>query len=260
MQTQNMDLVDDLRQGINVRKSRLLVIIPTYNEIENIQRLIHHIKCDVSVPLEILVVDDNSPDGTADKVVEIQSTTPNLHLMKRSGKMGLGSAYLSGFRVASDAGFDYVLTMDSDCSHSPEVIDAMAAEIETHDLVIGSRYIEHGKIVDFQFWRILLSKGGNALARTLLGLKTHDCTSGFRCYRTKMLSAMDVEKVILARRYIFLVELLFYLSRHGCRIKEVPIVFVNRTEGKTKVNAKEMAAGLWTIIQLSVTKRLLRSK
>jgi dolichol-phosphate mannosyltransferase len=148
--------------------------------------------------------------------------------------------------------------MDADCSHSPEVIDAMAASIEGCDLVIGSRYVEHGKIVDFQFWRILLSKGGNALAKVLLGLKTHDCTSGYRCYRSKMLSVIDLEKVILARRYIFLVELLFYLSRHGCRIKEVPIVFVNRVEGKTKVNFKEMSAGLWTIVKLSITKRLFR--
>jgi len=180
--------------------------------------------------------------------------------MKRSGKLGLGSAYLSGFRVAFDAGFDYVLTMDSDCSHAPEVIDAMATEAESCDLVIGSRYVSHGKIVDFQFWRILLSKGGNALARMLLGLKPHDCTSGFRCYRAKMLAAIDIENVIEARRYIFLVELLFFLSRHGCLIKEIPIVFVNRVEGKTKVNSKEMAAGLWTIVKLSITKRLFRRK
>lgn len=257
-ESQNTELVGALRQGIATRKSDFLVIVPTYNEIENIQKLIHRIKSDVEVSIEVLVVDDNSPDGTAEKVLEIQKTTPNLHLMKRSGKMGLGSAYLSGFHAAFDAGFAYVITMDSDLSHAPEVINDMAAQIGQCDLVIGSRYVHGGKIIDFQLWRTVLSRGGNLLARTLLGLKTRDCSSGFRCYRCAVLSSADVEKAVVSRRYIFLVELLFCLSRRGCRIQEVPIIFINRVEGKTKVNMREMVAGLWTIVTLSITERLLK--
>ena len=205
--------------------------------------------------MEILVVDDNSPDGTAIRVAEIMKEHRNVQLLNRSGKMGLGSAYLSGFSVAARAGFPYVITMDSDLSHAPETINAMAAEIVNCDLVIGSRYVPGGKIVDFQTWRRMLSKGGNFLARWLLGLSTRDCTSGFRCYRLSMLTSIDLEKAITSRRYIFLVELLLMLCSKGCRVVEVPIVFINRIEGKTKVNIKEMAAGLWTIIKLGVSRR-----
>lgn len=246
------ELVKELKEGIAQRGSCFLVVVPTYKEIENIRKLIYRLVNGISVPVEIVVVDDNSPDGTAEAVIELKHSIQNLHLFRRNGRMGLGSAYLAGFQLVRDAGIEYVITMDSDLSHDPEVINRMAEEIKDCDMVIGSRYIHDGKVLDFELWRIVLSKGGNFIAKILLGLKTKDCTSGFRCYRAEVLSALDVEQNVHSRRYIFLAELLFLLSRHGFRINEIPIIFRNRVAGKTKVNFKEMIHGLWTIFKLSV--------
>jgi len=249
------ELINDLKIGMLQRKSQFLLIIPTYNEIENISKLINCIQKDISIPAEIIVVDDNSPDGTANKVLDLKGDIPNIHLLKRSAKMGLGTAYMSGFKIGHEAGFKYFITMDSDLSHPPEVINRMAAEILNNDIVIGSRYCPEGKVLNFPPWRILLSKGGNLLAKTLLGLKTMDCTSGFRCYRSNVLSSLNLEENIISRRYIFLVELLFLFHRNNLRIAETPIIFVNRVAGKTKVNIKEMLQGLLTIFRLRLKYR-----
>ncbi len=142
--TDKTKLIKELRNGIIQRDSLFLLIIPTYNEIENIKKILNTIESEISVPIEVIIVDDNSPDGTADAVLEMKHNMPNLHLLKRSGKMGLGSAYLSGFQLGYESGFKYLITMDSDLSHPPEVINRMAVEIDDCDVVIGSRYCPGG--------------------------------------------------------------------------------------------------------------------
>ena len=244
-----------LKERRSFGKADFLQVLPTYNEAENIASLIQRIIKDVRVPLEILVVDDGSPDGTAGIIEALGRDTVNLHLFKRAGKMGLGSAYLAGFAFAMEAGFPYVITMDCDHSHDPVVINDMAAAIPDYDLVIGSRYCRGGRISDYDAWRRAISKGGNFLAKALLGIKAQDCSSGFRCYRTKVLHDLDVARAVESRRYIFLVELLCLMTAYHCRVAEVPIVFHQRTRGKTKVNLKEMQHALKMIFALAFRRR-----
>ena len=254
---QTDNIISDLIAGIKTRKSRFIVIIPTYNEIENITELIERLVRDVLPPIEILVVDDNSPDGTADATNTLKMNIPNLHILRRPEKEGLGAAYLAGYKLGIGAGFDYIITMDADLSHDPEIINEMANEIKTCDVVIGSRFVRGGGIVDIQVSRILISKLGNLVTDNLLEMPFHDCTSGFRCYHTSVLASFDLEKEIKARKYVFLVELLFLLFHSGYRIKEIPIIFINRLKGKTKVNFGEMVHALKIIFALSV-KSLLK--
>lgn len=226
------------------------MVIPTYNEVENIGTIIRLVDQTVYLSLSILVIDDNSPDGTAGEVETLQNDRNNLYLIKRNEKLGLGSAYMDGFRTGIQCGADYIITMDSDLSHDPTVINRMIKEIENYDLIIGSRYTPGGRVLDLELWRIFLSKGGNMIARALLHLPTKDSTSGFRCYRTSVLSGLNLDERITSRKYIFLVELLALLFSMEFRIKEIPISFMKRLEGKTKVNIGEMIHGLWTLFQL----------
>ncbi len=254
------EIIAKLRLAIANRKVNFLIAIPTYNEVDNILELIRRIDARVLAPREILVIDDGSPDGTADAVRTQAKNIPGVHIYKRAGKLGLGSAYLAAFSIAIDAGFPYVITMDADLSHDPVVINAMISIAPLNDLVIGSRYCDGGSIPNFELWRRCMSKGGNFLAKMLLGVKARDCTSGFRCYRTQVLKALKVEGNIKSRQYIFLVEILLWLSINQCRIDEVPIEFNQRTMGKTKVSPSEYWHALERIFDLCIKVRLFKHK
>ena len=249
-------VVSSLKASRSSRGTDFLLVLPTYNEAENIASLIRRIVKAVRTPLEIVVVDDGSPDGTAGIVEGLKGEVPGLYILRRSGKMGLGSAYLAGFSLAEEAGFPYVITMDCDHSHDPAVINDMVARIPGNDLVIGSRYCPGGDIPNFELWRRVISKGGNLLAKTLLGIRAMDCTSGFRCYRTKALQEVRVHEQVRSRRYIFLVELLSLMTLYHCRIAETPIIFNQRTLGKTKVTFKEMFHALEMMFALAIRQRI----
>ena len=230
-------------------RPRALIIIPTYNEVENIGRLIDGIMKQKR-GLEILVVDDSSADGTADLVREKQSEHGDpVHLLERGGKLGLGTAYLAGFRYAIDEGFDLALSMDADLSHNPKHLPEILHVAKIADVVVGSRYIAGGGIRNWGPHRYLLSWGANTLARLILGLNARDCTSGYRCYRTSLLEKFDLD-AIQSDGYSCLMELMAICQRRGARIREIPIIFVDRQEGKSKISHKEILKAFVTLYRL----------
>lgn len=233
-----------------------LVIVPTFNERENIARLIDDLLA-LAQDLHILIVDDNSPDGTGQLADEAAARNGRVHVIHRAGKLGLGTAYLAGFRYALEHGFDCVLTMDADYSHQPRYVPDLLARIETADLVIGSRYVRGGRAVDSPLARRLLSRGANLLAKTMLGLDARDCTAGFRCYRREVLESINLD-AIFSSGYSFLIELLYLVQRKGWRVAEVPIQFIDRREGKSKVSQTEIVKALYTVVRLAVRRALRR--
>jgi dolichol-phosphate mannosyltransferase len=236
---------------------RALIIIPTYNERDNIRK----IACEVleqqrylkGVELSVLVVDDNSPDGTADIVREMQSESDlgpvKVHLLQRAGKMGLGTAYVAGFKYGLQHGFDYIFEMDADFSHDPKEVPVFLEEIKTYDLVIGSRYISGANVANWPLSRLLLSYYANLYARMITGIKVHDATGGFKCFRRKVLEAIDLDD-IRSNGYAFQIEMNFRAWRKGFRIKEIPIVFVDRHAGTSKMSkaiVREAVGMVWKL-------------
>lgn len=217
---------------------RALVVLPTYDEAENVLP-ISRLVLGTDPSLEILVVDDNSPDGTGDLVEEARREEPRLHLLRRPGKLGLGTAYLAGFRFALDDDYARVLTMDCDGSHNPRHLPAILAAMEDHDMVIGSRYVPGGGIENWSRRRRALSAFANFYARLLLRLPVKDITSGYRCYRREVLEAVDPFGV-RASGYSFLEEMCWRVHRGGFRIGEVAIVFEQRTRGVSKIDSSEI--------------------
>lgn len=217
---------------------RALVCLPTYNEAQNVAPLVAGI-LEQHAGLEVLVIDDSSPDGTADLVRSLQGKQPRLHLLQRPGKLGLGTAYLAGFRHALERGYDYVLTMDADFSHHPRYLPDLLAGMDRHDLMIGSRYVPGGGIARWPLRRRLLSAGANAFTRLCLRLSVRDCTSGMRCYRRELLEAIDPFQ-IRASGYSFLEEMVWRVDRAGWRIGETPILFEDRVAGSSKIDRKEI--------------------
>jgi dolichol-phosphate mannosyltransferase len=232
---------------------RTLVILPTYDEAENVLPLARAI-LQVDPELEILVVDDNSPDGTGDLVAAEGRREPRLHLLRRPGKLGLGSAYLAGFRHALERGYDRILTMDCDGSHHPRHLPAILASMADHDVVIGSRYVPGGGIVNWPRHRRWLSAFANFYARALLRLPVHDCTSGYRCYSRRVLEAVDPFG-IRASGYSFLEELAWRVHHRGFRIGEVPIVFEQRTRGVSKIDSSEIYRAAWHVLATALRPR-----
>jgi dolichol-phosphate mannosyltransferase len=229
------------------------VIIPTYNERENIGALVTQLLA-LPTGVQVLVVDDNSPDGTgaiADRLaVENKGRVQVVH---RSGKLGLGTAYTAGFKHALAEGADLICTMDADFSHNPRYIPEMVGKIaEGHDLVIGSRYVRGGGASGCTLPRMLLSWGANAFARTMLGLRAHDTTAGFRCYRREVLAEMDLDD-IKASGYSFLIEMLYRVQRRGWQVGEVPIIFENRRLGTSKISKDEIVRAMATVLRLAWT-------
>lgn len=226
-----------------------LIIVPTYNERENIARLIETALAQ-DPRLEILVVDDGSPDGTAGLVEGIMAGNGRVHMLRRPRKMGLGTAYLAGFRWAVEHRFDYVFEMDADFSHDPGHLTDFLRAIRDHDLVLGSRYRD-GKvtIVNWPIARLLLSYFANVYARFVTRLPVWDATGGFKCFRREVLEAIDLNKVV-SNGYAFQIEMSFRAWKKGFRIVEIPIVFVDRTEGQSKMSKAIKREAFWMVWRL----------
>ena len=225
-------------------------VIPTYNEAENIPKLVKAV-LELPVTVNLLIVDDNSPDGSGDLAEQLKKEHPDrIQVLHRKGKLGLGSAYIQGFRQAMAEGADFVGQMDADFSHPIEKIPVLMNTLECCDFVIGSRYISGGKLDDnWPFWRKWLSGFGNFYARTILGLKIKDVTGGFRLWRKETLSAMPLERV-KSNGYIFQVEMAYLATRLGFKIREIPIHFAEREFGQSKMNLRiqvEAALRVWQL-------------
>ncbi|MBW7883129.1 MAG: polyprenol monophosphomannose synthase [Caldilineaceae bacterium] len=230
-------------------QSQALIIVPTYNERENLPRLLAQLR-DLPGDVHVLVVDDNSPDGTGAIADAVAACDPGVHVLHRPGKLGLGTAYRAGFRYGLQHDFQYICTMDADFSHSPASLLALLDKaVEGYDLVIGSRYVPGGAIVGSPPLRKLISYSANWLAHTILGIHTHDCTAGFRCYGRAVLETIDLDS-IFSSGYSFLIEMAFHIEQAGFRIGEVPITFVNRTEGASKINKLEIVKAFYTLLRL----------
>ena len=234
---------------------RKIVIIPTYNEKENIEAIIRKV---FSLPGEfnVLIIDDGSPDGTAGIVKTLQEEFPErLHLIERAGKQGLGTAYLTGFRWSLDHGFDYVFEMDADFSHNPDDLVRLyrACSEEGGDLAVGSRYCHGVSVVDWPMSRIIMSYYASAYVRTVLNMKVFDTTAGFVCYTRKVLESIDLDAVQM-KGYGFQIEMKYTAHKLGFKIKEVPIIFVNRQLGTSKMSSGIFGEAFWGVIKLRFRK------
>ena len=234
-------------------ETRTLIIVPTYNESSNIAELIAQIFSNAS-HVHLLIVDDNSPDGTADIVEKLRPTHPALALLRRTGERGLGRAYTAGIHYALDHGFQIIGTMDADLSHDPAYLPAMLDLLDKHDVVIGSRYIRDGGTVNWGIGRILLSWLANAFAAVLLRVPAHDVTSGYRLYRRHALEWIRTTEV-KSTGYSFLGELLYRAHRAGARIIEHPIIFHDRTLGVSKLHRREIYLGALNLLRLRFSRR-----
>ena len=215
-----------------------LIIIPTYNESDNIEKLLDLISR-TDPAAHVLIVDDNSPDRTFEIVERLmQSSYPGrLFLLKRAGKLGLGTAYIAGFKWALARDYDYIFEMDADFSHDPKYLPAFLTAIEKHDLVLGSRYVPGGGVKNWGLLRKIISRGGSLYARTILGLSLRDLTGGFKCFRRQVLESIDLDAV-KSNGYSFQIEMTYRARCKGFRICETPIVFEDRTAGKSKMSRK----------------------
>ena len=228
---------------------RALVIIPTYNERENIRRIIDSVLRQDG-RLEVLIVDDGSPDGTGEIVAELQGIDSRIHLLEREKKMGLGTAYIAGFRWALERDYDYILEMDADFSHDPAHLKQFLSAIETNDLVLGSRYQEgRVTVVNWPISRLILSYSANLYARAVTGLPVWDATGGFKCFRRSVLETIDLSHV-RSNGYAFQIEMSFRAWKRGFRIAEIPIVFVDRTEGTSKMSKSIVREAIWMVWRL----------
>lgn len=236
---------------------RILVVIPTYNESENIPRLIPLI-LEQTGGVEVLIVDDGSPDGTGDIVRSMGKSDPRVHLLERTGKMGLGTAYVAGFRYALAGNYDYVFEMDADFSHNPKEIPAFLAKAHDVDLVVGSRYTNGVRVLNWPMQRLLLSWTANIWTRFMTGLPLNDATGGFKCYRIAVLKGIDLDS-IRSNGYAFQIEMSYKAWRKGFRLGEIPIVFLDRNAGTSKMSKHivyEAFFMLWKLRLRSMLNRL----
>lgn len=225
-----------------------LIIIPTYNEMENLPRLLDQIDA-LGLGLDVLVVDDNSPDGTGTWAKGQLGTRGNLRLLQRAGKQGLGSAYKAGFAFAIANGYERVFEMDADFSHNPSYLPVFLEEIKSADIVLGSRYVHGVTVVNWPMSRLLLSYFANVYARFVTGLPVQDATGGFKCFRIEALKSLDLGK-LHSGGYSFQIEVTYRLWKKGFRIKEIPIIFKDRTHGVSKMSGKIIKEALWLLVRL----------
>lgn len=231
---------------------KTLVISPTYNERKNIQSLIEQV-LNPNPDYHLLVVDDNSPDGTAEKVKELQNSYPNLHLEERPGKAGLGTAYLFGFKWALDRDYEAIVQMDADLSHDPKDVPRLVSELKDHDLIIGSRYVEGISVVNWPIRRLILSYGANMYSQIITGMPIKDGTGGFKAWRGSLLEKIELNKV-RSQGYSFQIEMNFRAWRKKARIKEESIIFVDRTIGESKMSKAIMYEAIWMVWRLRIWK------
>jgi len=224
----------------------VVVIIPTYNEAENLPKLVEQILSLNVEKLEALIIDDNSPDGTGQIADKLAERYPGqVEVLHRGGKLGLGKAYVDGFAYALKKGAEAIVHMDADLSHPPQIIPKFLEKIEEYDMVVGSRYVPGGNIdPSLALWRKFLSKAGNRYVRMIAGLRVRDATSGFRCFRREVLEGIELQKIRSAN-YIFLVEMAYACQRKGYRIAEVPISFRARARGQSKISWRIILEALW---------------
>jgi dolichol-phosphate mannosyltransferase len=227
---------------------RSLVIIPTYNEADNVLKIIPEVLAQ-DEGFHVLIVDDNSPDGTANLVKEIQKNNPRIHLLERPSKRGLGTAYVAGFKYALSHEFDFAFEMDADFSHDPKSLLTLLAKTEECDLVIGSRYISGVNVVNWPMSRLILSYAANMYTRFVTGLPVRDATAGFKCYRRAVLESLDLD-AITSNGYSFQIETIFMAWKKGFRVCEVPIVFVDRRAGVSKMSKHIVYEAAWMVWRL----------
>ena len=230
-----------------------LVLIPTYNEKENVERMIRKV-FSLTIPFQILIIDDNSPDRTADIVDKLIPEFPEqLHILKRAGKEGLGKAYLAGFHWALDKNYDYIFEMDCDFSHNPDDLERLyqACVEQNADLAIGSRYISGINVVNWPLGRVLMSYFASVYVRKVTGLKIMDTTAGFKCYHRKVLETIDFDNIRL-KGYGFQIEMKFKTWKHGFKIVEVPIVFTDRKLGVSKMSGGIFNEALWGVMKMKI--------
>ena len=230
-----------------------LVLIPTYNEKENVERMIRKV-FSLKTPFELLIIDDNSPDGTAGIVEQlIPEFEGKLHILNRSGKQGLGKAYLAGFQWALGRSYDYIFEMDCDFSHNPKDLEKLykACVVQKAGMTIGSRYISGINVVNWPLGRVLMSYIASVYVRTVTGMKIMDTTAGFVCYRRKVLETIDLNNIRL-KGYGFQIEMKFKTYLHGYKIVEVPIIFKDRTEGASKMSGGIFNEALWGVLKMKI--------
>ncbi|MBQ6964643.1 MAG: polyprenol monophosphomannose synthase [Bacteroidaceae bacterium] len=235
-----------------MKNSDSIVIIPTYNEKENIEKIIRAVFA-LEQPFHILVIDDGSPDGTATIVKRLMEVefSDCLHLVERQGKQGLGTAYIAGFKWGLAHGYDYIFEMDADFSHNPSDLPRLYAACadEGYDVAIGSRYISGVNVVNWPIGRVLMSYFASMYVRCVTGFKVHDTTAGFKCYKRRVLETIDLD-AIRFKGYAFQIEMKFTAYKCGFRIKEVPVIFVNRVEGVSKMNGSIFGEAFFGVIRL----------
>ncbi|MEA1893123.1 MAG: polyprenol monophosphomannose synthase [Campylobacterota bacterium] len=236
--------------------NKAIVVIPTYNEIDNIEIILEK-TFSLNLGLDILVMDDNSPDKTYAKVQEIIDSNlydKQLHLVIREKKEGLGKAYIAGFRWCLQRDYEYIIEMDADLSHDPKYLESFLENIKENDLVIGSRYVEGGGVVNWSASRKFISSGGSFYSRTILGIDIQDVTGGFKCFRRKVLQDIDLDNLITTG-YAFQIEMNYRTALMGFRIKEIPIIFEDRVAGQSKMSKKIFAEALLKVLLLRLHKK-----
>ena len=233
-------------------ESTSVVIIPTYNECENAAAIIEAV-LSLATPMDVLVVDDGSPDGTAAIVKSKQTEHPGrIHLIERSGKLGLGTAYITGFRWALEHGYEYIFEMDADFSHNPLDLEKLySACANGADVAVGSRYVTWVNVVNWPMSRVLMSYFASKYVRLITGMPVHDTTAGFVCYRRRVLEAMELDKIRF-KGYAFQIEMKFTARQLGFRIEEVPIIFVNRVLGTSKMSSGIFSEAMFGVIRLKI--------
>jgi len=227
---------------------KALVIIPTYNEMENLPQLLPRV-LEQGEAFSVLVVDDNSPDGTGDLTDRLAADDPRINVLRRAGKLGLGTAYVAGFKWALERGFDYVFEMDADFSHDPDDLPRLLEAAMAGDVAVGSRWVGDGGTRNWSLLRTLVSRGGSKYAKTILGVPVNDLTSGFKCFSSYVLRRLDLD-AIQSNGYAFQVEVNYRCHRLGYRITEVPIVFVDRRVGKSKMSPWIVAEAMGVVWKL----------
>ncbi|PIQ10040.1 MAG: dolichyl-phosphate beta-D-mannosyltransferase [Ignavibacteriales bacterium CG18_big_fil_WC_8_21_14_2_50_31_20] len=236
---------------------KAIVVIPTYNECENIEKMIHRL-IELYPNIHILVVDDNSPDGTGKYVEDKSKEDDRIHVIHRAGKLGLGTAYVAGFKYVLERDYDYVVQMDADFSHDPKDVGRLLEAIEENDLVIGSRYIQGVNVINWPMSRLLLSYFASIYTRVITGMPVMDATGGFKCFKREVLEKLNLDKV-KSNGYSFQIEMNFKTYKMNFRIKEIPIVFTDRVEGTSKMSKKivhEAVAMVWKLRFRSILGRL----